>query len=117
MNWYKLTHSIEDRLGQCYILSGRYVLGHPNAELIHGIVTNRIGDGRTLEHAWVEYDNIVFDPVIEQEFQKEIYYALFIPKIIERYNHEEVCKIMLRNKHWGPWNEQNPPNKDFKLDK
>lgn len=113
MNWYKTAQdNIEDRLGLCYELSGRYMIGHPNAELIHGIVTNRIGDGKTLEHAWVEYNNIVFDPVIGKEFRKEVYYALFIPKIIERYKYEEVCKTMLRYKHWGPWNEQNPSNEE-----
>lgn len=125
MNWYKTSQeNIEDRLGLCYELSGRYVSGHPNSELIHGSVTNRIPnmlkgimeETKTLEHAWVEYNNIVFDPVIGQEYQKEVYYALFEAKVIERYNYEEVLKITLKDGNWGPWNEQNPPNKDCDLD-
>lgn len=124
MNWYKTAQEdIDDRLGQCYVLSGRYVLSNPNAELIHGTVTNRIPnmmknvmeETKTLEHAWVEYDNIVFDSVLGQEYQKEVYYAIFEAKVIKRYNHEEVCKTMLRDSHWGPWNEQNPPNEDLDL--
>lgn len=109
MNWYKKANSIEDQLGDCYVLSGRYVLQNENAKLIHGIITNKTGDGKTWNHAWVEYDNKVLDLVIGEEFEKEVYYNFYIPQIIERYSHEDVMKTMLRYNHWGPWNEQNPP--------
>ena len=112
MNWYKKAQSdIQDRLGKCYALSGRFVLDNENAILMHGSVTNRIGDGRTINHAWVEYDNKVFDAVLGREFDKQLYYALFDPKVDQTYDHERTCLEMLRYSHWGPWNEQNPPKK------
>ena len=117
MNWYKKTQ-IEDRLGECYTLSGRYVLDHPDAVLIHGSVNGN-------KHSWVETtttipDNttgkgykieIVFDPVLEKEYPKEYYYKELNAKVIKKYSHEEVIKTMLQYNHWGPWNEENPPNK------
>ena len=125
MNWYKTAQDdLEDRLGNCYFLSGRYVTDNQNSELVHGTITNRIAnrikrineETKVLEHAWVEYDNTVFDPVMGQEYQKEVYYAIFEAKVIERYNHEEMCKTMLTYRHWGPWNDQCPPYEDCDLD-
>ncbi len=112
MNWYKKSESattIDDRRGLCYELSYRYVVNHPDAELIHGITTNRKTDNRTLDHAWVEYDDKVFDPVIGREFQKEYYYHIYNPIVNKRYSHYDAMITMLRYNHMGPWNEQNPP--------
>ena len=110
MNWYKTAQSdisFENRLGDCYVLCGRYVLKNSNSELIHGSISYK-GSERN-NHAWVEYDNIVFDPVLGKEFPKDYYYSIFNVIEIERYSHEDVMKTMLRYNHWGPWNEQNPP--------
>jgi hypothetical protein len=121
MNWYKKAQ-LEDRLGQCYVLSGRYVMSHPEAVLIHGSVNGN-------NHAWVETSKsipdettgqeyqieIVFDPVLEVEYPKEYYYKKLNALVAKQYSQEEVMKTMMQYNHWGPWDENNPPNerKDF----
>jgi len=117
MNWYKKS-DWKNNLGECYPMSGRYVMAHPDSTLIHGLVNGN-------NHAWVETtksipDNttgneypidIVFDPVLGKEYPKEYYYKKLNAQVIKQYSQEEVMKTMIRYNHWGPWNDENPPKK------
>lgn len=121
MNWYKKSQ-MEDRLGECYILSGRYVMSNPDSVLIHGSVNGN-------NHAWVEMtknipDNTtgneyslatVFDPVLGEEYPKEYYYKQLNAQVIKQYSSGEVMKTMMRYNHWGPWDEENPPKERIDL--
>jgi len=92
------------RLGLCYELSGRYVSNHTNAILVHGRLTNPFGKGHTeLDHGWVEEGNEIFDPVMDKVWPKEVYESLFKTKVYKKYSFEEVLKMILRHKNWGPW--------------
>ncbi len=113
---------MEDRLGECYILSGRYVMSNPDSVLIHGSVNGN-------NHAWVEMtknipDNTtgneyslatVFDPVLGEEYPKEYYYKQLNAQVIKQYSSGEVMKTMMRYNHWGPWDEENPPKERIDL--
>ena len=93
MNWYKVaTKPLGGRLGDCYRLSGRYVLDNKNGILIHGTINGQRWTGQDLDnpHAWVEYDGKVFDPVWDQEFPQEVYYGIMQAKPQHRYNWEEM---------------------------
>lgn len=106
MNWYKKAqNSFQGRLGDCYRLSGKYVIDNQKGTLVHGTINGRRWTGKDFNnpHAWVEYDNKVFDPVWDQEFPQEVYYAIMKAKPQQKYNWEEMSKFMLRNSHWGPW--------------
>ena len=103
MNWYKKSNGLKDRLGLCYELSGRYVLNHEDSILIHGTVTNQIDKTKKTNHAWVEENNSVFDPVWDRRMPKEDYYEVLGANPIKRYSHEQTCLNMARNRHWGPW--------------
>lgn len=121
MNWYKKS-DWKENLGQCYILSGRYVMSHSDSTLIHGSVNGN-------NHAWVEMiknipDNttggeypleVVFDPVMGEEYPKEYYYKELNAQITKQYSSEEVMKTMVQYNHWGPWDEDNPPNERVNL--
>ncbi len=104
MNWYKKAQ-LGDRLGQCYVLSGRYVMDNQNAILVHGSINGRRFTGKDFDnpHAWVEEGNEVYDPVWDQRLPKEAYYGIMNAKSIKQYNYEEMAKLMLRNENWGPW--------------
>lgn len=111
MNWYKKS-DWKDNLGQCYVMSGRYVTSNPDSVLIHGSVNGN-------NHAWVEMirnipDNttgkeypleIVFDTVLGKEYPKEYYYQQLNAQVFNRYSSEEVARTMVRHRHWGPWGD------------
>lgn len=92
------------RLGQCYELAGRYVTDHPDSVLVHGKLVNRFSKGfPEIEHAWVEEGDEIFDPVMDRRFSKDLYEQLFNVTVYHKYTFEEVLKMTLRHKHWGPW--------------
>lgn len=92
------------RLGRCFELSGRYVSEHPNATLVHGNLTNPFARGmKELDHAWVEEDDQIFDPVMDQWWPKGVYQSLFHTKEQQRYSHVRVLSMTLKHQHWGPW--------------
>ena len=101
---------INDRLGRCYELSGRYITdgmfipNRENAILVHGKLVNPFGVGYAeLDHAWIETGEEVFDPVMDKTIPKEVFYALFKPTIYKRYTREETRRMILKHEHWGPW--------------
>lgn len=99
--------TFKSRLGQCYVLSGRYVFNHPeeNLLLVHGTINGRNWTGKDFDnpHAWVEDDDEVYDPVWEKRFPKEVYYQLMNAKAHHKYTFKQVCQITSKKKHWGPW--------------
>ena len=94
------------RRGRCYELSGRYVSVHPDTILVHGKIVNPIerkGLLKEIEHAWVEEGNEIFDPCMDVRWPKQIYESFFKAKPYKKYTHDEVNKISLKTRHWGPW--------------
>jgi len=92
------------RLGLCYELSGRYVSRHHGTILVHGRLVNPFGKGfAELDHAWVEEDGEIFDPVMDKIWPKDVFENLFKAKVYKKYSHEEVLKMILRHENWGPW--------------
>jgi len=100
----RVDESIQDRLGQCYALAGRFVMDHPEYMLVHGIINGRrFGIDKDNPHAWVEKDNVAYDLVQDQELPKETYYEVFGAVPDKTYTHNEAIKMMLKHEHFGPW--------------
>ena len=106
----KLQEAIDKKkLGQCYILSGRYVMDHPDYKLVHGTITRK--DGYTIQHAWTEKQTqvgkypmvMVYDPVMDLELPWDAYERLLGAKVEKKYTAEQMGITMLKAKHWGPW--------------
>lgn len=94
----------KSRVGKCYELAGQYVSDHPDSVLVHGKLINPSSKGLSeIEHAWVEEGDEVFDPVLDKRFPKNIYNSLFKTEEHKRYSFEEVLKMTLTHKDWGPW--------------
>ena len=92
------------RLGKCYELSYKYVVSNADYILIHGIITdNKFGTGKSLDHAWVEKDDIVYDLVMDVKRPKEIYYNLYSVKVIITYTRKETIDMALEEGTYGPW--------------
>ncbi len=98
----KKDKSLRSRLGQCYVLSGRYVSSHPGSTLVHGSIEG-MGNPR-IGHAWVELeDGQIFDPIVNQTFDPYVYNAFFKAIIDNKYTFSDTLKITVSTGHWGPW--------------
>lgn len=89
--------------GDCFRMAARWAMLN-DADLVHGLVTN--GEGRTFDHAWCEKDGNVIDLTTLGEnkpMEKQKWYSIVnaVPK--ERYKHNEIARLMIKNKNWGPW--------------
>lgn len=95
-----------DRLGRCYELSAKYVLDNDGFNLVHGFITDKIGvTGHTIDHAWVEKEGNVYDPVLDMELPTEIHEAMFNAEVTIKYPRKSVLDMILMKEHWGPWHE------------
>lgn len=88
--------------GDCYKNVQDYLLDNdiPNAFIIHGVVTSRNG---TLNHAWIETDNEVYDPTTGIKTSKELYYSKLNPKVEAKYGFEEAINKRFATGNYGPW--------------
>ena len=116
MTWYKkiikqsmgeltgVEDTFKERLGRCYELCGRYIMHHldDNIKLVHGTITNKLGDGKTIDHAWIEKGDDILDLISDKRYSKEVYNALFDYKVINIYNPRDALKLMC-TQHYGPW--------------
>jgi hypothetical protein len=93
------------REGQCYILSGSFVLDNPGWTLTHATLYPRGGpfDNQVYFHAFAERGGMVFDTVIGSFFDKKEYYNYFSATDIRNYSNSEVRKHVLESGHWGSW--------------
>lgn len=95
------------RLGRCYELAGQLVLSNPSYTLVHGKIYNPFGRGYPeIDHAWVVTNaGEVLDLVMDNAWDKNLYYNIF--KAVEHrcYTHQEILTATTQSGHWGPWPE------------
>ena len=105
--------SFKERLGNCYSLSGKYVMNNLEWDLIHGTITEQVEGGRTIGHAWVENTEthhghdikMIYDPVWDKKLPWDAYERFVGAKEEQRYTRAEMVKIILEQQNWGPWDE------------
>ncbi len=98
-----IQETFKDRLGKCYQLSWQCVTKNKGYSLVHGYITDRIKTGRTIDHAWCESGTIVYDPVMDKKFHKDVYYALYGVEVEKRYTSKEALDHGSKTGHYGPW--------------
>lgn len=100
-----IEQGMEDRLGDCYRSSGRYVTNNQNAILVHGTINGVRFTGKDFDnpHAWIEEGDEVYDPVWDKRFPQELYYGMMRAKVQKKYDWEAASIAMVRSGHWGPW--------------
>lgn len=115
-------------LGDCYVAAGKLAMDNEDYILVHGMPAGR-GElsGKRFGHAWVEDgDNVLdYSNGKKLKIQKIVYYA--IGNINEedciKYTSTEACVMMLRERHWGPWEmsgdtvDENIPTDDAEIGK
>lgn len=89
----------------CYEKSYDYILYHniKGVTLVHGYF---ILYGVVVGHAWVEFDNVVFEGVYQRFYDKELYYRAKKLTKVKEYIGVEATKFLLATRHKGPWEEE-----------
>ena len=88
--------------GRCYELAGRFVLEHPDASLVHGLVKGSI------QHAWAEIDGLVYDGTCRGLFRREGYYAVMRAEPVRVLTQGEMCEEMGKYWEWLGGRERGP---------
>lgn len=101
----KITTKYRKREGRCYELSFRTQQKYPECFLVHGVLTKGEISKNPLPHAWLEYEGIVYDVVLNKTFQKENYYLVFGAQPTLSYSATDAAFNLLSHKHSGPWQE------------
>jgi len=77
-------------------------------KVVHGRITDKFS-GESVEHAWVEMGDEVFDwqtsTTKPEGIPKEVYYDLFQPEVFVDYTAQEAITNCMKAGHHGPWNE------------
>ena len=73
--------------------------------LVHGapLGTNGEAKGLRYPHGWLENGSVVWDPLTDTLYPKEMYYGVGNIESVTHYNHEEVSVEMIYHCHYGPW--------------
>ena len=88
--------------GKCYERSLYMFFALDNSILVRG-------DLKDLEyeygkenagHGWIEMNGYVYDPTSRLRFEKDVYYKLFQPSNVEKYNHEEYVNSSAENRNY-----------------
>ena len=73
-------------------------------KIVHGYVTAG-HPRRRIMHAWVEMEDIVWDPQFDIEMDKDVYYELMDAEPKKKYTAEEGMINAVRKGHTGPWED------------
>ncbi len=105
---------VEKAIGQCYPHAIKMAQGTTDEEfsdlskfkVVHGQVTDKFS-GETVDHAWVEKGDTVFDwqssYTKPEGIPRDIYYDMFQPEIRREYTAEETVVNCLKTGQHGPW--------------
>jgi hypothetical protein len=76
--------------------------------LVHGLPLGTGGNAEGLRypHAWLERDDIVWDPVADRVAPKFLYYAAGNIEFTVEYDGAEASAMQLSHEHYGPWADE-----------
>jgi hypothetical protein len=114
---------LNDRLGRCFELSTKYVMSHPDWNLINAVISDkRFGSDNTLAHAWCEKGEMAYDPVLDKEWPIQVMYSLYgvvdykynpykkkvgVPETLKvTYTSAEMYKLVTKFGTYGPWDKK-----------
>ena len=97
------------RVGRCYELAWRYLKdlakekgAGTKAFLVHGTVIGGIPT-RTIQHAWVEFGEKVYEPQSGDVMNKREFYRVFKAVSLKVYPTEKALVNAVLWKTYGPW--------------
>ncbi|NIQ15498.1 MAG: hypothetical protein GTO02_14205 [Candidatus Dadabacteria bacterium] len=106
-----------DPVGQCYSYALNLIKKSgwdEDVMLVHGTVSAPFSDPpHSYNHAWIEKEGIVYDwqcmefghggKYRSKGYPKAVFYELYDPQNMTRYDKEQALINAVRNGHFGPW--------------
>ena len=98
-------------VGECYRWAGKYITSTGRGVLVHATVHD-LWDGHAYQHAWIEDNGKCLDwqtmevgssKYGKKGWPKEEFYGAYKPINIKRYDENKATTMLVKNKHWGPW--------------
>ena len=87
--------------GRCYQLAYLSLLINPEWQLVHG--STRGANGSTVGHAWLEFDGMVYDPVLDVEMTARDFAEQYAASTTAIYSVQEATRATIKFGHYGPW--------------
>lgn len=70
--------------------------------VVHGEVAG-LPDMRRINHAWLEYDGMVYNPTDDTLYESWEYRVRAQATPIAEYTFREACAMAVKFEHYGPW--------------
>ena len=95
------------RVGRCYELAGRFQQDNQGWILVHADLYQSGGPyaGAAIDHAFVEHEGVVFDPVLAKTMPLPEYYAVYGVTHARKFDARTAAGLLLKENHWGPWGD------------
>lgn len=106
-----------NNLGRCYELSFKYLISHPDWQLVHGYITSKWYPYQTIDHAWCIKDDTIYDVIYKEEFPIQLYKGLFNCEVEKIYSYDEAMQKYEKSGHCGCWHEVKELNDSKYYDK
>jgi len=88
--------------GHCFKNSYKYIKNNPDWVLVHGTVVKPL-DGKRIDHAWCEKDDLVYDPTQNLHCSKEKYVSFLDAVVNNVYDQEQAMINSIKYRSYGPW--------------
>lgn len=105
--------------GDCASVAAHHVMEHPTGLVCHGYPRSRNPEHEGLRffHAWIETPaGFVIDRSngLNVYMPRDVYYAIgdIDDNVVSRYTRHEAAVMMMRYRHYGPWDGTELPNDD-----
>jgi hypothetical protein len=101
---HKARPKVRSAEGRCYELAWRTLFSLPEPAgwlLVHGEVNGP--SGSRVDHAWLERDGAIFDPVLNASMTWERYRRIYGASDGTRYTSDQAAHQLLEEGHYGPW--------------
>lgn len=99
---YRPPAEFDDRIGRCYELSWRTVMRMPEeGRLVHGSIQG--GGNERIPHAWVEIDDLAYDPVMDEWWPVEFYRRLVNAEVATEIWKDDAIGTAAATGNMGPW--------------
>ena len=107
VNLERIPTRLDRRNKRCYQLAGVFQQDNPEWVLVHADTLPPTGPyaGTTFDHAFVERDGVVFDPIFAEFYPVQEFYAVYGVTNARRFDHDTAVHLLLKENHWGPWGD------------
>ena len=92
------------REGRRYALGFDFIQANPDGWiLVHATLYPPEGPVKRISGSFVENGTVVYDPSLDQFFDKDWYYLYYSVTDVHAYSREEASHQLLEHHHYGPW--------------